>query len=114
MQRPLRKHRVCVDLPVECTDTASGDRVAGRVTDISLGGLRMETPAQLAFGAAVVVHIHLPGAADALAIDAVVRWTRPGAVGVQFGSLGVRETHLITELSLGSQTLDAMDVAWVG
>jgi hypothetical protein len=46
---------------------------------------------------------------------AVVRWIRPGCMGLQFELLGARETHLITDLAnAGAQTLDASDVAWVG
>ena len=32
-------------------------------------------------------------------IPGVVRWTRPDGMGVQFGLLGARETHAITELT---------------
>jgi len=57
----------------------------------------------------------LPGALAPVALDAVVRWTRPGSMGLQFGLLGVRETHLIAQLAnAAAQTLDANDVAWVG
>ena len=91
MKMPRREHRTRVDLRVECEETASGARVAGRATDISLGGLRVETTTQFAFGAAVLVHIRLPGAAKPLALEAVVRWTRPDGMGLQFGLLGVLE-----------------------
>jgi hypothetical protein len=115
MGRTLRKHRVHVDIPVEYTHVASGARLTGRATDISIGGLRLETAGQLPFGSAVVVRLRLPGALQPFALEAIVRWNCPGTMGLQFGTLGVRETHFITELSLtGSPAPGAGDVAWVG
>jgi type IV pilus assembly protein PilZ len=33
-----------------------------------------------------------------LRLPAIVRWTKPDGFGVQFGSLGARETHAISQL----------------
>ncbi len=73
-------------------------RSQGQSTDISLGGMFIETKEPLAFGTDVVVHVHVPGEASAYALPAIVRWTEPDGMGVQFGNLGARETHTITEL----------------
>ena len=73
-------------------------RVTGTATDISLGGMFIETAEPAAFGAEVVIHVHVPGQPSAFALPAVVRWVRPGGMGVQFRMLGARETHTITEL----------------
>jgi hypothetical protein len=36
-------------------------------------------------------------------------------MGLQFGSIGVRETYLLVQLaSAASQELDEADVAWIG
>jgi type IV pilus assembly protein PilZ len=35
-------------------------------------------------------------------LPAVVRWTKPGGFGVQFGLLGARETHALGLLVRGS------------
>jgi Tfp pilus assembly protein PilZ len=66
--------------------------------DISLGGMFVRTEAPAAFGAELVLHIRLPGAGTETHFPGVVRWTRPDGMGVQFGLLGARETHAITEI----------------
>jgi hypothetical protein len=38
------------------------------------------------------------GAEEEFALPGVVRWVRDRGMGVQFGLLGVQETHAITEL----------------
>ncbi len=60
----------------------------------------VHTSAPLAFGVDLVVHVHAPGMKTPLAMPAVVRWTKPGeGMGLQFGLLGARETHAITEIA---------------
>jgi type IV pilus assembly protein PilZ len=76
-------------------DAAKGAH--GRARDISLGGMFIETKAPLPFGANLSVVIRLSG--ETLVLPAVSRWARDSGMGVQFGLLGARETHLITELS---------------
>jgi hypothetical protein len=89
--------------------------VLGRVTDISIGGARLEATLVQPFGPAVILYVGLPGASGPLALPALVRWIREGSVGLQFTALGVRETYLIVQLmSEGSKTLDEADVAWIG
>ncbi len=114
MPRAPREARTPTDIPVEIV-AADGGRIAGRATNVSLGGARVETPFALAFGTRVVVHLPLPGALRPAFVPGVVRWTAPGAMGLQFGLLGVRETHLIAQLANPlAQVLDGRDVAWVG
>ena len=58
------------------------------------------TPTPLAFGADLVVHVTLPGEKSPFAMPGVVRWSKAGeGMGIQFGLLGARETHAITELT---------------
>lgn len=94
-----RYQRTPVDVAVEFVAKGSGERSPGRAKDISVGGMYVETPTPAAFGAEIVVHVLLPGQKASLALPAVVRWTRAGGMGLQFGLLGARETHAITALS---------------
>ncbi len=76
------------------------ERHPGQAKDISLGGMFVQTETPLAFGAEAVVHVTLPGQKAPFAIPAVVRWSRAGeGMGLQFGLIGARETHAITELT---------------
>ena len=97
----LRRHqRVPFDGPVEFVAKGSTERIAGRCKDVSLGGMFVQTPSALPFGAELVVHVTLPGQKTLLSMPAVVRWTRPGeGMGLQFRLIGARETHAITELT---------------
>lgn len=96
----LRRHaRVPFEGSVEFGRKGGGDRLAGQCKDVSLGGMYLQTPNPLPFGAELLLHVTFPGASAPFTIPAVVRWTRPGqGMGVQFGLIGARETHAITEL----------------
>ena len=93
-----RHHRVPFTEPVVFSRKGSADRLAGQSTDISLGGMYIETKTPEAFGVDVVVHVHVPGEPSAFTLPAKVRWSSRDGMGVQFGNLGARETHAITEL----------------
>ncbi len=96
----LRRHnRTVVDVPVEFVGKGATERFAGRAKDISLGGLFVETDNPLPFSSEVIVHITLPSQKAPFALPGVVRWNRNGGMGVQFGLIGARETHAITELT---------------
>jgi Tfp pilus assembly protein PilZ len=115
MASPRLHYRVPVHLSVEFVDKDDGQRFVGRATNLSLGGVFVETGAYLAFGAAATVFLRLPGSAERLAFDTVMRWKGPEGMGFQFKALTVRQTHLIAQLFVGrSQTLDGHDVAWIG
>jgi type IV pilus assembly protein PilZ len=94
-----RYERTPVDIPVEFSLRDRSERVSGRATDISLGGMFIATASPAAFSSELVVHVHLPGQRTPLAIPGVVRWARPDGMGVQFKLLGARETHAITALA---------------
>jgi hypothetical protein len=82
----------------ESGERESGERASGQCRDISLGGMRVETAWPLPFGTEVVAHVTFPGEKAAITLAAVVRWSRPGeGMGLQFGPMGARETHAITE-----------------
>jgi type IV pilus assembly protein PilZ len=101
-----RHHRVPFSEAVVFVRKGSEDQRHGQSTDISLGGMYIETKTPEAFGADVIVHVHVPGEASAFALPAKVRWTSHEGMGVQFGNLGVRETHTITELVAAHENED--------
>jgi hypothetical protein len=114
MPRARRDERTPVDIPIEII-VEGGRRAFGRATNVSLLGARLETEVPLPFGTKVLLRMPLPGAVRPVFLSSVVRWTSSRAMGVQFGLLGVRETHLIAQLAIESaQVLGESDVAWVG
>jgi type IV pilus assembly protein PilZ len=73
--------------------------IAGNAKDVSLGGMFIEASGPSpAFGTPVTIVCELPGLGREARLPAVVRWTKAGGFGVQFGLLGARETHAITKL----------------
>jgi type IV pilus assembly protein PilZ len=59
----------------------------------------VQTATPLPFGSEVVVHVVLPGQKAPMVLPAVVRWARTEGMGLQFGLIGARDTHAITELT---------------
>ncbi len=90
--------RLQVDVQVEFTPRDSWEKVPGVAKDISLGGMFIETAFPAGFGTAVLVGFTLPGLRKPLLVSGTVRWTSKSGMGVQFGPLGARETHAITEI----------------
>lgn len=93
-----RYERTPIDVEVEFERKGSNERCVGHATDISLGGMFIRASAPPGFSTEIVVHMHARGPRGSIAIPGVVRWTRGDGMGVQFGLLGARETHAITEL----------------
>jgi PilZ domain len=97
-----RSHpRVSIAFTVRCElkDGAAFDAVA---KDISLGGMFVEcSHAPPPFGTQITIIGELPGTGASARLPGIVRWTKPGGLGVQFGLLGARETHAITKLLRG-------------
>jgi type IV pilus assembly protein PilZ len=89
--------RVPLGEPVVVVDERTGERCVGEAADLSVGGMFIEG-VKAPFGAVVTVHLHITGDEAALVLPGVVRWEREHGIGVQFGSLGARETHAITEV----------------
>jgi type IV pilus assembly protein PilZ len=94
-----RYERTPIDIALEFSPRDRAERVIGRATDISLGGMYIETESPAPFGADVVVHVLFPGQRSPLSIPGVVRWAGPKGMGIQFGLIGARETHAITALA---------------
>ena len=93
-----RHHRVPFTEPVVIVANGSDKRAQAQSTDISLGGMFIETTTSEAFGADIMIHVHFPGEPSAFALPGIVRWTGSEGMGVQFGLLGAKETYAITEL----------------
>lgn len=92
-----RHERARVDFAVELVVKGSDARLPARARDVSVGGMQVEASTLLPVSTEVVAHITFPGEKRPLAMPAVVRWAREGGIGLQFGLLGARETHAITE-----------------
>jgi type IV pilus assembly protein PilZ len=96
--------RAPLERPLEFQTKNSDHRYRGLAKDISVGGMFVQTDEPAAFNAEVVVYLTLPSDTKELRLPGVVRWTRPNGMGVQFRSLGVRETHAITEIVKQSES----------
>ena len=95
-----RFNRAPLEQKLEFADKGAdaAERIEGMARDISVGGMFVETDFPAAFGAAIVVYIKLPAEKKELVLPAIVRWTKSTGMGVQFGLIGARETHAITEV----------------
>lgn len=93
-----RYKRAPVDLALEFVHPTTQERTVGRATDMSIGGMFVQTTNPAAFGLQVTLTVTFPEERRPIELPAIVRWTRPGqGMGVQFGLLGARETHAIME-----------------
>ena len=90
--------RAPLELGLEFTIKTADGRFPGVAKDISVGGMFIQTESPVKFGGEVVVYITLPSDTRELRLPGIVRWTRPNGMGVQFGLIGARETHAITEI----------------
>lgn len=99
MTEQRRHHRSELDVPLTFVIKGKTEDFVGTARDISVGGMFIETATPAPFGSEVVLTVSLPGGGEKSQLAGRVRWGRPGGMGVQFGLLGAKETHLITELS---------------
>jgi Tfp pilus assembly protein PilZ len=79
-------------------EVQGGGVIHGRSKDISIGGMFIESDAPVSFGMEVSIVIRLPNTKGDSRLPGTIRWLNPGGFGVQFGLLGARETHAISEL----------------
>ncbi|MBK8213850.1 MAG: PilZ domain-containing protein [Myxococcales bacterium] len=94
-----RHNRAELDVPLTFVVKGKTESYDGRARDVSVGGMFIETTTPAPFGSEVVISVRLPGGGEMSQLPARVRWGRGGGMGVQFGLLGAKETHLITELA---------------
>jgi hypothetical protein len=98
MVHDKRNHpRVPVIAEVTC-EVSGAASISGQAKDISIGGIFIESEAQVTFGTQVSIVLRLPNTKADLHLPGVIRWMKPGGFGVQFGLLGARDTHAISEL----------------
>jgi hypothetical protein len=92
-----KHHRVPVHLGVTCIPADGGEPLEAKVTDISVGGMFIESERQLTFASTVT--LVLKGvAARELRVPGIVRWSEKHGFGIQFGLLGAYATHAIVNL----------------
>ena len=99
MVEQRRYARAPIDAPLTFTVKGKNDWKDGVGRDVSIGGMSIETAEKLPFGVEVEVSVQLPGDDDIFLLPGTVRWSRDGRIGVQFGLIGARETHVITEIA---------------
>jgi type IV pilus assembly protein PilZ len=87
--------RIEIELDVKC-EVADRSPIGGRTTDVSFGGMYVESGETLPFGTKLTIVAKLPE--GELKLTGVVRWAKPGGFGVQFGLMGPRETRAIEQL----------------
>ncbi len=97
MQEKRQHPRVVINLDLVC-EVPDGPAVSGSASDISLGGMFVESEVAPPFGTNVTIVTRLPGLEGEARLPGIVRWNKPSGFGVQFGLLGARETHAITDL----------------
>lgn len=92
-QSAVREHqRIAVDLVARCA-TEAGATLDVVVRDLSLGGAFLESAVILAFGSSVTLTLRAFEGSAVMKLPGVVRWSNASGFGMQFGSLGARETH---------------------
>ena len=77
---------------------ADGNPRFGICLNLSLGGMQIETAEPGAFGARVTVYMELEGIEGLTELPGVVRWTKPGVMGIQFDLHGVRVTYALLQM----------------
>ena len=93
----VREHqRVAAAIAAECE--SGGTTFSGVATDVSLGGVFVETEHRPEFGSQVSVVLHVGGRLGTLSCAGTVRWGNARGFGMQFGLLGARETHALVQL----------------
>jgi hypothetical protein len=97
-----RQFRFPLRSPVEFTGADPKNVTFGFATDLSSAGAFVETAFPAASGSPVVLRLWRPGWSSELHLRGVVRWSRPGAMGVEFALLGAQEAGLVDELLVES------------
>jgi len=96
-----RSHRrVPLGAEISCR-RSDGSTFTAQGKDISIGGMFVEASKSVTFGEELSIEVRLPRTKQAIMLPSIVRWLGPGGFGVQFGLLGARETHAISELYRG-------------
>jgi type IV pilus assembly protein PilZ len=97
VEEKRRHFRKQVDYAIEF-NVGEGARKAGVCRDFSLGGMHVDASEPAPYGANIKIYLKLKGTSAESALPGIVRWVKPGSMGVQFGLLGARETYAISEM----------------
>ena len=89
--------RVTVEIAMEFHEEGSKAAVPGVATNLSHGGIFVETAFAAAAGSSVVVAFTL-NAGSRLAIAAKVEWTTKSGMALRFAPLAPRESEAITAI----------------
>ncbi len=100
MQESRRHFRTVMQCPVTFA-TPDGQAHEGLSRDLSYGGVAVHTDTPAPFGARVVVFLHVGGLEGNHPINGIVRWTKDGLMGVQFGLMGAHDTYALSEILAG-------------
>jgi hypothetical protein len=93
-----RKHtRAPVLIPVTCEVQGSAS-FYGAAKDISLRGARIQCGTPPEVGTKVTVVVRLPGEPQQSRLEGTVRWTKSRTFGIQFETLGVKDTCAMANL----------------
>lgn len=88
--------RITIGLDVTC-EIAGRASITGQTKDLSVGGMFVRASETLPFNTNITIVTKLPDAGE-VRLPAVVRWSTPEGFGVQFGLLGARETHALSNM----------------
>jgi hypothetical protein len=88
-----------VKTPLEFTPWDPRRITFGFATDISVGGVFVETDFPAVSGCEVVVRLWPAGWEEELILPGVVRWACTGGMGVEFVCVGSREKRAIDDLA---------------
>jgi hypothetical protein len=86
-------------------------RIEAQTLDVSVGGMRVACAAILREGAPLRVFLSLPAPYHDLDLAATVRWSREGAMGLQFGTPRARDTWALNALTRGDDRAAARAAA---
>jgi hypothetical protein len=93
-----RHYRFSLKTVVEFTCWNPKENVFGFATDISVGGAFVTTAFPAAPGSQIVIRVWPPGWKTEMLVCGVVRWRVETGMGVEFQTLGPRETQGIHAL----------------
>jgi hypothetical protein len=97
--RNIRRHtRRAVRTPLEFTPWNPRCIIFGFATDISVAGAFVQTHFPAAAGSDVVLRLWPSGWDEELVLAGVVRWAKSDGMGVEFASVGPRETQAIDQI----------------
>ncbi|HEY6725463.1 MAG TPA: PilZ domain-containing protein [Polyangiaceae bacterium] len=90
-----RSPRVTVEAAVSYA--RGRQRGLGRTLNLGLGGMAIESEEPPAVGETTLLVVRLPDT-QPLPFTGVVRWSRPGCFGIQYGPLGGPQTRVLVQL----------------